>query len=248
MIDYSHSKNVHTLEGPRAALPAFFRNIKPASLLDVGCGTGTWMKAAEELGIADVLGIDGIEVPPDQRLTSPDKFILHDLIQPWNLGRRFDVALCLEVAEHIESLNTSALLDALACHSDTVFFSAACPGQPGQHHVNCQWPSHWQEAFNERGYVCSDAVRWRIWDDDRIEPWYRQNLFVAVRDPAAAGKEERIKPVIHPRMYPFLVEKEFPVQVQRIEQGSMPLSWYFYAPLTALSSKIARHLAKIGPY
>jgi ubiquinone/menaquinone biosynthesis C-methylase UbiE len=39
-IDYEHSQNIHTLNGPQAALPVLFADNKPTSLLDVGCGTG----------------------------------------------------------------------------------------------------------------------------------------------------------------------------------------------------------------
>lgn len=41
--------------------------------------------------------------------------------------------------------------------------------------------------FNRHAYSCDDAVRWPIWDDSTIEPWYRQNMFIAQRDPVAAG-------------------------------------------------------------
>ena len=74
MIDYVHAANVHSVEGPRAALNVLFPLLQPASILDVGCGQGTWIKAANELGITDVVGIDGIALPPETLLFSPGNF------------------------------------------------------------------------------------------------------------------------------------------------------------------------------
>jgi len=88
----------------------------------------------------------------------------------------------------------------LVTHSDIVLFGAACPGQPGQQHINCQWPEWWQKIFNSYGYLCDDSFRWKIWDDRRIEPWYRQNTFLARSDATKAGTEARLPPVVHPDM------------------------------------------------
>ncbi len=244
-IDYNHSTNVHSVGGPQAALPILFAKEKPASLLDVGCGTGTWLKAALDYGIRDVFGVDGVELPSNE-LHVPSKFIRHlDLTMPWNLGRRFDATICLEVAEHLDATFAPVLIDALVRHSERVYFSAACPAQPGQHHVNCQWPAYWQRLFNGQGYVCEDDLRWQMWEDNRIEPWYRQNLFLARRSPDAAGAEPRIRSVVHPEIWKL--EKDTPRQsfaehVHQIEQGRMPTMWNMTVPARALRAKLRRKL------
>ena len=134
-VDYNHSENLHTLSGPAAALPILFAKALPTSLLDVGCGTGTWLKAAIDLGIPDVFGVDGVEVPADKLHVQDEKIRHQDLTRPWNLNKRFDAVICLEVAEHLDSAFAHILIDALVQHSDQIYFSAACPGQTGQHHV-----------------------------------------------------------------------------------------------------------------
>ena len=202
-IDYDHSANLHSLDGPRAALPKLFPVGLPESILDVGCGTGTWLRAAIDSGISDVIGIDGVEIPRDRLLFSSDKFYRRDLGAPVDLGRPFAVTICLEVAEHLDPDSGRILIHTLARHSDVILFSAACPGQSGQHHVNCQWPKYWQALFNSEGYACDDSPRWTIWDEPLIEPWYRQNIFMACRNPNA-GKELRIKSIIHPDMLRIL--------------------------------------------
>ena len=198
-VDYDHAKNTHTLEGPRAAIAEIFGPAMPSSLLDVGCGNGTWLKAALDAGISDVFGIDGIDLG-EAKLVPDRYFSRHDLQKPFDLKRAFDVAFCFEVGEHLDANAAALLIESLARHSATIYFSAAIPNQPGQHHINCQWPEYWQHLFNNAGYVCEDSVRWRIWRDSRIEPWYRQNMFTARRDPQNAGSEKRIEPVIHPDM------------------------------------------------
>lgn len=238
-IDYDHSLNRHSLSGPRAAFPAIFPT-PPKSVLDVGCGLGTWLKAAQEAGVPDVFGVDGISVPPEKFLVSKTLFRHQDLNQAWDLGRRFEAALCLEVAEHLDETVAGNLIAALARHADTVVFGAACPGQGGQHHVNCQWPAYWQKLFNDCGYVCTDEVRWQIWEDERIEPWYRQNLFVARRDPDQAGKEPRILPVLNPDSLALIIQDEQSKQIERIAGGALPVKWYLNVFPKVLFNKLMR--------
>jgi SAM-dependent methyltransferase len=244
-VDYNHSENLHSLAGPQAALPVLFAKQKPSSLLDVGCGTGTWLRAAIDFGIQEVLGVDGVEISPEKLHVPAGRIRHQDLTCPWNLGTRFGAALCLEVAEHLDATYAPVLIDALVQHSDRIFFSAACPGQEGQHHVNCQWPAYWQEIFNQRGFNCSDELRWQIWDEPRIEPWYRQNIFIARRDEGSAGYEPRIRAVVHPEMLPSVVSENnrFESHVREIEKGRAPASWYLKTPMLALVNKVKRHMS-----
>jgi SAM-dependent methyltransferase len=242
-IDYNHSQNQHSLEGPKAALPKLFPDGVPASLLDVGCGQGTWLRAALDSGAGDVFGVDGVDIPAKDLRFDPNRFKKCDLTAPINLNRTFEAALCLEVAEHLDAAFAPVLVRTITSHSDVVVFSAACPNQRGQHHVNCQWPEYWQKLFNERGFSCSDDVRWRIWDDTRIEPWYRQNIFIARRSGNLAGREPRIKAIMHPEMLSCLITPEnevFESHVQQIENGRMSGFWYLKLPALALSQKVRR--------
>jgi SAM-dependent methyltransferase len=243
MIEYDHTRNVHGLDGPRAAFTAIFTE-RPQSFLDVGCGTGTWLRAALDEGVKDVAGIDGVRLS-DELLVVPKQHVLvQDLTKGWNLNRKFDAVVCLEVAEHLDKSHARTLVAALVQHGDLIVFSAACPEQSGEHHVNCQWPAYWQKMFNDFGYVCDDAVRWRIWDDSRIEPWYRQNLFIARRDPNLAGKERRLPAVLHPLIHTTIVNQAvaapFSEHIAAIADGKMNVGWYALVPFQAVARKARR--------
>lgn len=235
-INYKHSSNTHSVEGPRSVFTQVLQGHLPSSVLDIGCGTGTWVRAALDAGVSDVIGVDGVQIPPEQLLFPHERFLVRDLTAPLDLGRRFDAAICLEVGEHLERAYANTLVRTLTTHSDCVVFSAAAPGQNGQHHVNCEAIGEWQKRFNDAGFVCDDEVRWRLWDVAALEPWYRQNMFVARKCPEQASREPRLKSVIHPAMLRYFT---VPV-VSDIEHGSMSAKWYFHATTRAFAAKVRR--------
>lgn len=161
-------------------VPYLLDLLSPTSVVDVGCGNGAWSRAFLDVGISDVVALDGR--PADvSRLRIPEN--LHetiDLARPLDLGRRFDLALCLEVAEHLPESCASTLVASLVVAADVIVFSAAIPGQGGEGHVNEQWPDSWAELFAGHGYVPVDALRARYWHDDEVAWWYRQNAYLYV--------------------------------------------------------------------
>jgi SAM-dependent methyltransferase len=160
--------------------------LSPRSVLDVGCGIGTWVQTWMQLGVTDVVGVDGPYVSQEQLLMPTQSYLAADLARPLDLGRRFDLVSCLEVAEHLDAAHATTLVDSLTRHGDIVLFSAAVPGQPGTHHVNGAWPSHWVELFDEKGWQVLDILRGALWNDERVGWCYRQNLLFFV---SSAGRE-----------------------------------------------------------
>lgn len=163
-------------------LPILFELAQPRRVVDVGCGTGSWLSVAQEMG-AEVLGIDGDYVDRSQLEIPADRFRAHDLTRPLELGESFDLAICLEVGEHLPTSGSAALVATLTGLAPVVAFSAALPGQGGTGHVNEQWQDFWAQLFAERGYEPADVVRPRIWDNPDVRYFYAQNLVVYV-DPA----------------------------------------------------------------
>jgi SAM-dependent methyltransferase len=193
-------------DSARAMLPVVLELVSPASVLDVGCGTGVWLRTAIEFGVEDVFGVDG---GTGELVIPQESFRRVDLEQPLDLGRRFDLAICMEVAEHLSEPRATSLVADLCRAADAVLFSAAIPGQgkPGTgEHVNEQWQSYWAELFVEAGYRTVDAIRPAIWNDDRIAFWYRQNAFLALSPSSRPAPEGRstIDDVVHPGLWQFV--------------------------------------------
>lgn len=162
-------------------LPLVFDLVDPASVVDVGCGTGSWLAVARHLGADTILGIDGAWVPENSLCVPADCFLEWDLTRPLQLqSRRFDLAICMEVAEHLDAQHADSLIADLCALSDVVLFSAAIPGQTGTDHRNEQWPPYWRSRFQQWGYELVDCLRSRLWSDDRVEPWYAQNAYLYV--------------------------------------------------------------------
>ncbi|MEO7387006.1 MAG: methyltransferase domain-containing protein [Gammaproteobacteria bacterium] len=153
------------------------------SAVDIGCGVGTWLSVLKGRGVPDIRGVDGHWVDTKNLVIPPEAFSHHDLQADLNLGRRFDLAISLEVAEHLPPVRAPGFVAWLAGLSDVVLFSAATPRQGGKNHFNEQWQEYWAGLFASRDYIPVDLIRPRIWDDPKIATWYRQNLLVYVRRP-----------------------------------------------------------------
>lgn len=162
----------------QVVVPLVLRLVQPRHVVDVGCGRGTWLAAFREHGVEDILGIDGDYVDRGRLEVPRERFLPRDLTRPLRLERSFDLAVSLEVAEHLPADCAGAFVEALAALAPVVLFSAAAPYQGGQNHVNEQWPAYWAERFAARDYVPVDCLRRRLWDDDRVEWWYAQNLLL----------------------------------------------------------------------
>lgn len=161
-----------------AVLPRLLEIVPARSLIDIGCGRGTWMRAALDLGVAEVAGVDGEWVDPDDLEVPPGTFRQADLAESLNLDRRYDLAISLEVAEHLPEDAAAGFVASLVGAAPVVAFSAAIPDQGGYGHLNERWPNYWAELFAQHGYEALDVLRPVLWDDERVEWWYAQNLVI----------------------------------------------------------------------
>jgi SAM-dependent methyltransferase len=172
------SQHDGSLRSARVVVPYIVRLMNPNSVVDIGCGLGTWLRAFVENGVAEVLGVDGDYVDRSRLLFDAARFRAMDLTHPASLGRTFDLAVCLEVGEHLPTRAAQALVALLTSAAPVVLFSAAMPGQGGTNHINEQWPEFWERLFGRHQFVRLDPVRRMIVFDTRVEPWYQQNTLL----------------------------------------------------------------------
>ena len=201
-----------SLGSARVYLGYLFELWQPGSVVDFGCGRGAWLAAAGECGVKRLVGIDGAWNSGEALANPAFEFLAADLDGEVMLPETFDLALSLEVAEHVRPESSDRFVASIARLSDAVLFGAAFTGQPGTNHINTRPHGFWADKFLARGYRLFDLFRPRFWSDERVEPWYRQNTFLYVqpRHPlhaalTAAGhhgaEDARFVDAIHPWLY-----------------------------------------------
>ena len=170
-VRYIHAEAIHNLDSPKIIVPVLFQWFQPKSVVDVGCGIGTFLKVFKDLGVMEILGVDGTWVDRSKLYISDQEFMVADLEKPVILPKTFDLVLSLEVAEHLSPEASETFVDSLVSLGKIIIFSAAIPNQGGQNHLNEQNYSYWQEKFKKRGYRFVDICRQRFWNEREVEWW-----------------------------------------------------------------------------
>ena len=199
-----------SLTSARAVLPVLFRYYRPESVVDVGCGLGPWLKASMDLGVTDIAGLDGDYVDRNMLMIPEANFRPTDLRRRITMDRRFDLAISMEVAEHLPYHRSETFVRDLVALSDVVLFSAALPYQGGVDHINEQWLEFWAVLFQRYGYLPCDVFRRQFWGDHAVEFWYSQNLMVfCTKEHAAKTFPSEFlasgRPLSYPHPLTFLV-------------------------------------------
>ena len=192
-----------SLSSTQVAVPKIMRLVPNVrSVVDVGCGVGAWLAEFKARGVEVIKGYDGGGVTPEQLRIPLECFERIDLTTPPPVTRRYDMALSLEVAEHLPATSAESFVKLLTDLSDVVVFSAAIPGQGGTHHINERPMSYWQSLFAARGYDLSNVLRARLWHEAAVDTPYRQNMVLALKrgtlpDIPRIGADD-IVDVVHP--------------------------------------------------
>jgi SAM-dependent methyltransferase len=222
---YIHDEIIHNSGAAEQVLPVLFSIFKPKSILDVGCGLGNWIEVAKKLGVEEVVGVDGSYVNRTLLKIDDKEFIEKDLAKPFDLNKNFDLAICLEVAEHLPETSADAMIQSIVAHTDVGIFSAAIPGQGGQNHINEQWPTYWQELFQKYDYDMIDYFRPKIWNNTKIEFWYRQNIFLVVKKGHALSDQgsKEIVSLVHPELLSAIIEQNN-LKIQKLKAKNVKLA------------------------
>jgi SAM-dependent methyltransferase len=196
--------------------PYICKYLRPATVLDVGCGVGAWAAAFAAAGV-EAYGMDGPWVDVGRFALGPERFIPFDFstatmpFDPPLTRPRFDLIITLEFLEHVDRDRAEALVKFLTDHSDMIVCGAALPGQGGTHHVNEQWPDYWRGLFAAQGFQAYDFLRPAVWDWD-VRPWYAQNTIgylkggppaglVAVTEALVRQRLEHPPSLVHPGVF-----------------------------------------------
>jgi SAM-dependent methyltransferase len=207
----------------KKVLPIVYNLIKPISVIDIGCGTGEWLKVwNEDIGITDIKGVEGPYIKKELVKIANEKLTIFDLKNVYSEPRKYDLAMSLEVGEHLPTECSINLVKTLTQLSNVVLFSAALPGQEGTYHINEQYPEFWAALFLQFNFLPVDCIREKIWHTDGIEYWYKQNTILYIHEsilpnyPALKKNSENVQANYLFRLHPNL----YKLKLQRIKETS----------------------------
>lgn len=166
------------------------------TILDVGCGEGWWSEAFLDLNCA----VDSVDQEPPLEQAEGVHIDRVDLEGEYALRRGYDLALCLEVAEHLTPKAGGEIVRQLTRCAGVVAWSAAIPAQGGHGHLNEQWPDYWETRFAAHGWAFLDPFRDALWGHPEVEPWYQQNLLLAAPS-GIATSAGAARALVHPAIY-----------------------------------------------
>lgn len=197
-----------SLRSAQQVAPLVLELLEVHSVVDVGGGVGPWVRAFLDAGVERGLCIDGDYVDRDSLLIAQDRFLARDLTQPLGVEERFDLAISVEVAEHLPPSSSAGFVRQLVGLAPVVLFSAAIPLQGGVEHQNERWQSYWHGLFEREGYRALDVVRPQIWNDPDVTPFYAQNALLYA-GPDAQFRKEPVPPagwpldLVNPRFFEY---------------------------------------------
>jgi SAM-dependent methyltransferase len=235
-LKYFHDESVHNSSSPEIIVPYLMDIFKPNSVLDIGCGLGTFLYEFKKHKVDNIVGVDGNWVDKKKLVISSNNFIEADLEKPINLNKKFDIVLCLEVAEHLVESAANTIVDSLCKHGNIIIFSAAIKNQIGQNHINEQPFSYWHKKFKVKGYEIVDLFRPVFWNDTKVQWWYKQNMFLLVHE--SVNKNEILAKAIsfnenfeavHPELYESRIKKfiKTKTRLDNILAGNGGSIWFY---------------------
>jgi SAM-dependent methyltransferase len=247
-MTYSKDFFANAAEGSRKGAEAILELvaawIDPRSAIDVGCGTGIWLRVLKDRGVR-VRGVDGSYVDAAGLQIPQESFLAHDLEKPLPALEGADLVISMETAEHLSGARAASFVSDLCRLAPVVLFSAAIPEQGGTAHINEQWPEYWVAKFEDCGFQCIDCVRPAVWHDNGVPYWYVQNTFLAVRRDMLdrntnlkelASRCPKPTALVHPRHF---LEK-----VESLRRVSDLNNWSLGQILGSLPRLLGRYCAK----
>ena len=144
----------------------------PKSVVDFGCGIGSYLESAYNKGIKNLKGFDiGGEYAQAYTPNFLHEFIEYkDCTLPISCGT-YDCVISFETAEHIEPIGTDVFVKNIAnsCKLLTglILFTAAPPEQDGCGHINCHYKDFWltkfaqHKCFEDKNLTDEISTNWK---------------------------------------------------------------------------------------
>lgn len=236
----AHVKNAECL------IPIIDNLIHPKSVVDVGCGSGAWLSVFKNKYNCNILGIDGEYVNINNTLLSDNEFLPHNLEKKIDIIQinhdKFDLAISLEVAEHLSPSRAEGFVEDLTKLSDAILFSAAIPLQGGVNHINERPITYWVDLFQKKGFVPINCIR------PKYKLAYTEHEFKEHGDPGIAYANNAVLYINHEKLSEYdIVPSDYPDDdystipaMQRYITIKLLASEYCLIPRTRLIGKIAK--------
>ena len=244
---YIHLNEVHNTRAACEIVPFLLDIFEVKSVIDIGCGTGTWLKIFKEHGVKEIVGVDGDYLDKSQLEVPKSVFYAKNLEESLGINKKYDMALSLEVAEHLSHQVANQFVNDLCSLSDIIVFSAAVPHQGGQNHINEQSTSYWIAKFEKNGFQLHDIIRPKFWNNNNVDWWYKQNVLIFSKVefyneklrkyPSFYGNE-----LIHPTLFKNRTHESANryAEIKSIKSGGKSLKVYIKLLLEYLSKQIKR--------
>jgi SAM-dependent methyltransferase len=151
--------------------------LDPATILDIGCGPGTYVDSFRTQGLEAV----GLDI--DERVHGKEHLTFKSLLDIESESA--EVVVCLEVAEHIDpALEDQVVAKVAGAVGKTLIWTAAAVGQGGIGHINCKNKQEWADKLAAAGLVRNvereTALRTYIKQGYHLG-WFPNNLLVFER-------------------------------------------------------------------
>jgi SAM-dependent methyltransferase len=201
-VDFYESVNQRASETAKLVFEILNKYVRVKSIVDAGCGSGAWIRTALEEGLEKAYGLDltsSIDLInknsdfKEQLDSGRIELIERDFVSnPISEFPKADLAVCLEVLEHLPPSTAESLVARLTEASDFVIFSAAQPGQGGTYHINEQEIRYWVDQFAKYDFEPFDPFRDILSESNFVPRFYSLNMLLMVSKEALSAGDKII--------------------------------------------------------
>lgn len=214
---YIHETTVHELKNPSIIVGEILKHFSPKTVIDLWCWLWSFVKVFQDYWI-DAYWVNGERTERDKLFIDDKSLLIYNLEQYHDFWKQYDMALSLEVAEHIDEKYSDNFVKTITSCSDIIIFSAAIPWQTWQNHINLQSPEYRERKFNTYWYNFYDVFRHIFWNNEEIFWWYKQNIFLVAKKWVKIPDSLIEKPpryIIHPDLFNSQNVRRFPTKKLR---------------------------------